>query len=414
MRSLPERPLKVVLVAPMIARYDAISATVYDTYRVLSAERDINVTALTWRNDFSDVDSRIVGDVSDLLLYKDFLAADVLLYNFGIYSALFDAMLVGNGRARQIVQFHNITPPGLVNRRDQHIIERSWCQLANLKCVDEIWAVSAVNAEELTSRGFDPGKLRVVPLAVESPPLALLGEKQAAVVELLFVGRIVPSKGVLDLVRAIRKTRERTAIPFRLRIVGNREWSDQAYLAQVESEIVDGRLSGIVEILGTVESAVLESLYHAAHIFVIPSYHEGFCKPVVEALRAGCVPIGYASYNLPYIVNGLGRMVPPGNIELLAAALVEVIEGIVRCLRGAEISLHLDVGLLSVAAFDMASKAYVTGFSLSRFGRAVVARIRQICDHPCGLPDPHNDQEIQDATGLSPEIFSGRHNNHKL
>jgi len=253
---------------------------------------------------------------------------------------------------------------------------------------------------------FDPAMVRVVPLAVNSPPLTLLGEKQASLVDLLFVGRSVPSKGVLDLVRAIRRIRELTAIPFRLRIVGNLEWSDQAYLAQVKSEILDGRLSDIVEILGTVESAVLESFYHEAHIFVIPSYHEGFCKPVLEALRAGCVPVGYASYNLPHIVNGLGRMVSPGNVELLAAALVEVIEGVARGLRSVEIcALSLDAGLLSVAAFDMAAKAYAKGFSLSRFGRTVVARVRQICNQPCSVLGLYNDQEIQDATGLSREEF---------
>jgi hypothetical protein len=101
---------------------------------------------------------------------------------------------------------------------------------------------------------------------------------------------------------------------------------------------------------------------------------------VVEALRAGCVPVGYAAYNLPYIAGGFGRMVPVGNIELLATALFEVIEGIGRGLRRVETcELPLDRGLLSLAAFDAATKAYVKGFSLSRFDQTVVARVRQVC-----------------------------------
>src|SRR5204863_515312 len=102
-----------------------------------------------------------------------------------------------------------------------------------------------------------------------------------------------------DLVQAIQRMRQRTNVPFRLRIAGNRELSDQVYLAQVESAIADARLSGIIEIVGTVDDAALECLYREAHVFVIPSYHEGFCKTAIEALRAGCVPVGYASYNLP-------------------------------------------------------------------------------------------------------------------
>ena len=45
---------------------------------------------------------------------------------------------------------------------------------------------------------------------------------------------------------------------------------------------------------------------------------------MIEGLRAGCIPIGYASYNLPYIANKLGRMVPTGNVAALTAALDEV------------------------------------------------------------------------------------------
>jgi hypothetical protein len=112
--------------------------------------------ALTWRSDFPDVRTRMVGDVADLLLDEDFLAADVIHYNFGIYISLFDAILVGNGRARQIVRFHNITPKCFMSRKDHQIIDRSFRQLENLKCADEIWADSAINAEELCARAFDP------------------------------------------------------------------------------------------------------------------------------------------------------------------------------------------------------------------------------------------------------------------
>ena len=73
--------------------------------------------------------------------------------------------------------------------------------------------------------------------------------------------------------------------------------------------------------LGTVDDATWEQLYRRAHILAIPSYHEGFCKPVIEGLRAGCIPVGYASYNLPEIANGLGRMVPTGDVAALTEAL---------------------------------------------------------------------------------------------
>src|SRR5262245_49789305 len=73
------------------------------------------------------------------------------------------------------------------------LLSSPFCELANLKCLDEIWADSIVNAEELFSRGFDPAMVRILPLAVEPPPLAALAQKRVSPVNLLFVGRTVPS-----------------------------------------------------------------------------------------------------------------------------------------------------------------------------------------------------------------------------
>lgn len=368
--------VRVAVVSPVIARYDAVSTAVRDTIRAFSADAGFETSALTLRSDFPALGAHVVVSASTLRRHRAFRQADLLIYHFAVYSPLFDAFPDGNGHVRQVAVFHNITPAEFVAPDARALIERSLRQLRILDHADRIWAVSATNADALAAHGVDAAKVEVIPLAVERPEPASLASKPAPPVELLFVGRMVPSKGVLDLVEAAALLRARTATPFRLRLAGNVEYSDPAYVASVKSTIAAHGLSDHADVLGAVDDARLAELYRAAHILAVPSYHEGFCVPVVEGLRAGCIPIGYAAYNLPAIANRLGRLVPVGDRTALARALGEVIEAISG--PGAERLLPLDFGLLSPSAFDRAAQDYVRTFAFDRVAGLMVASARRL------------------------------------
>jgi glycosyltransferase involved in cell wall biosynthesis len=373
-------PPRIAIVCPVLANHDAIAASARDTYRALSREPGFEVGVLTFRNDYCDVPVRTVSGLVDLLLDPIFQAADVIIYHFGIYCDLFDALIAAKGRAMQIVRFHNVTPPQYMKLDHQDLIERSFRQMHNLSYADEIWADSSVNAETLAHIGINWASIRVIPLSVEDPKPCTLCGKVGAPLKLLFVGRFVQSKGVLDLIEAVELVRTKCDVPFQVRLAGNMEWSDQRYLARVKEAINARELDNTVHMMGTVTAEVMQDLYHSSHILVIPSYHEGFCKPVIEGLRAGCVPVGYAAHNLPTISNGLGRLVQPGDIYALASALQEVIEGIARS-PGAldDPMLPLDRGKTSIYAFDNAAHRYVQSFSFEGLASATLERIRALC-----------------------------------
>lgn len=370
------RPPRVVVVCPVLANYDAIAASARDTYRVLSGQSGFEIEVLTLSNDFDDVPARIVSGLADLLLHPAFQAADIVIYHFGMYCDLFDALIATKGRALQFVRFHNVTPPQFVPAKHRELIERSFLQAHNIAFADEVWADSCVNAETLVSLGIDRDRIKVIPLAVERPAPSGLCGKTPNPLNLLFVGRFVQSKGIFDLVTAIDWVRSRCTVPFHLRIAGNMLWSDKTYVELVQNAIAARKLESSVEILGTVSSESMEALYHGSHVLLIPSYHEGFCKPVIEGLRAGCVPVGYASYNLPVICNGLGRMVPTGDTHALGLALGEVLEGIARSYSAPEKPLlPLDRGQISARAFDLAACEYVQDFAFNRLESATLERI---------------------------------------
>jgi glycosyltransferase involved in cell wall biosynthesis len=184
---------------------------------------------------------------------------------------------------------------------------------------------------------------------------------------------------VLDLVEAVDLARARTAVPFRLDIAGNQDFSDAGYVGAVKSAVSERGLADRVRFLGEVEDARLDELYRAAHLLAVPSYHEGFCRPVIEGFRAGCVPVGYAAYNLPHVAHGLGRMVPTGDRAALAMALTELIIALAseRGEAGAG-SLPLDRGSLSVAAFDAAAQSYAQEFAFEAIASRMVRSLRTL------------------------------------
>jgi len=266
------------------------------------------------------------------------------------------------------------------------VIRQSFQQLWNLKHADEIWPVSPVNERELLDRGFDPSRLHAAPLAVETPSLSYLEQKALSPVDILFVGRIVRAKGVLDLLQGLGQVHRQFASAIRVRIVGNVSFSDRAYVDAVRAAIATAGFP--VEFLGTVDDERLHQLYRSSHVLAIPSYHEGFCKPVVEALRAGCIPVGYSAHNLPNVAGGLGRLVATGDIAALGEALAQVVDGVAQALASPEREcLVLDRGEMSARGFDREAKRHVEVFSFDKF--AETARHRIVALSGNGVGHPH-------------------------
>lgn len=156
-------------------------------------------------------------------------------------------------------------------------------------------------------------------------------------VRLLFVGRLVRTKGVRDAIRAMALLKD---VPVRLDIVG--EGNDRSECeALVESLALHGR----VAMHGWRGKAEVADFYRAADIFVFPSYREPGGSVVVEAM----------GYSLPLVVVNRGGpgsttsdacaiRLPVSTPEALAADLATAI----RKLAG-DPRLRLDMGAASHA-----------------------------------------------------------------
>jgi glycosyltransferase involved in cell wall biosynthesis len=369
---------RIAIVAPIAVRYDAISAAAADNFRLLQAEPGWQVDFLTSHNELH-LPARILQGISDLLSDDIFRSADVIIYHFGIYHPFLDALLVGNGHARQVVVFHNITPPEFVSPSERPVIDNSLRQAHNLRYADEIWADSEVNAEALKAIGVIQKRLLVVPLAVSRPDLGRLRDKLGGMVEFLFVGRIVAAKGVRDLIAALARARPAIGGSIRLCVAGNAAFSDPAYIASCKTVIFEYSLQDCVEFIDTPSDETLCELYARAHVLCIPSFHEGFCVPVVEGLRAGCIPIGYAAGNIPVVANKLGRLVVRGDISALGDALTEIATGLMAAARDPDSAmLPLDCGRITVEEFDRRARAHASSYNFDRPASMKISHVSRL------------------------------------
>jgi glycosyltransferase involved in cell wall biosynthesis len=86
-------------------------------------------------------------------------------------------------------------------------------------------------------------------------------------------------------------------------------------------------LTARVRFLGYVPEGDLPGLYHAAVVFVYPSFYEGFGLPVLEAMACGTPVISYNATSLPEVVGEAGILLdPPWTPKALAAQIRRLLE----------------------------------------------------------------------------------------
>jgi glycosyltransferase involved in cell wall biosynthesis len=141
---------------------------------------------------------------------------------------------------------------------------------------------------------------------------------------ILYLGTLEPRKNVDALVRAFAEVRrvrraERADAGNSLHLVlaGARGWWFEDLFRLIQS--LD--LADSVHLPGYVPEAELPLWYNAAAAFVYPSSYEGFGLPVAEALACGRPVVTTTASSLPEAGGDAALLVPPGDVEALAASI---------------------------------------------------------------------------------------------
>jgi glycosyltransferase involved in cell wall biosynthesis len=145
---------------------------------------------------------------------------------------------------------------------------------------------------------------------------------------ILFVGRLIAKKGVLDAVAAFAEAR-RHHPNIQLRIIGEGPLREQ-----IAREAAERNSAAAILLLGPKFHAEVASEMAAAHIFLLPSRtapdgdKEGIPNALMEAMASGLPVLSTRHAGIPECVaDGVsGLLVPEGDVQALAERLQWLIQ----------------------------------------------------------------------------------------
>jgi L-malate glycosyltransferase len=310
---------------PAAHRGDAIgdsARTVRDMLRAMGHDSDL--FALT-------IDDDLRGDV---LPFTDASATrgDVTIFHFALPSPMTEAFARLKGI--RVLQYHNITPASFFAPYDPGLFRLAALgrrELATLAGrVDLALGDSEFNRQELESLGFT--RTGVLPIAVNTqritgapPRPALERILSDGLINILFVGRIVPNKKIEDHIRLAEMYKRYVDSYYRFIFVGRYDGLPR-YYSQVRALIAEYEmLPDRFWFTGPVPDEDLAAFYRWSDAYVSLSEHEGFCVPLVEAMAADVPIVAYAAGAVPETLGGAGILFAPKDLEVAAELLGSVV-----------------------------------------------------------------------------------------
>ncbi|MBQ9009437.1 MAG: glycosyltransferase family 4 protein [Clostridia bacterium] len=133
---------------------------------------------------------------------------------------------------------------------------------------------------------------------------------------ILFLGRLVPEKGIHTLIEAYESLRTDK----KLVITGNT--SDTA--AYVKELLAMAKDNSSIVFTGFQEGVVADELYSNAFVYVLPSTLEGMPLTLLEAMNLGCCCVTSDIDECLEVTEGSGLSFPRGNVEALRDVLQDL------------------------------------------------------------------------------------------
>jgi len=273
------------------------------------------------------IDDSLRGDV---LPFTDAGATrgDVTIFHFALPSPMTAAFAHVSGA--RVLQYHNITPARFFADYSPALFRLAALGRRELQSlagrVDLALGDSEFNRQELAALGFAP--TGVLPIAVDTERITGAPRRPAlekilgdGLMNILFVGRIVPNKKIEDHIRLAEVYKRYVDSHYRFIFVGRCD-AVPAYYAQIRALVSELKmLPDRFWFTGPVPDEDLGAFYRWADAYVSLSEHEGFCVPLVEAMAADVPVLAYAAGAVPETLGGAGVLFAPKDLEVAAEIL---------------------------------------------------------------------------------------------
>jgi glycosyltransferase involved in cell wall biosynthesis/ADP-heptose:LPS heptosyltransferase len=264
------------------------------------------------------------------------LAPDVLLIT-SLFEGPTDPGIVSIRRleteTKTAVALHDLIPYLDPERYLADPAAKKWyySKIDSLRRADLLLAVSdSSRREAVEALGFEPSRVVTISSAADerftkvnmSPGdsrrfLERMGIRRKFV---MHASRIEPRKNFEGLIRAFGLLPKRLRETHQLLIVGGHGPEQQIALRRLADD-VGLLLPDDLIFAGHVSDDELIALYSLCALFVLPSFHEGFGLPALEAMRGGAAVIGSNTTSVPEVIGREDALFDPHSVRNMAALI---------------------------------------------------------------------------------------------
>ena len=237
---------------------------------------------------------------------------------------------------RRGILYHNITPAKFFVGYDSVVCANLLVGRYQLKKyapkMDFAWGVSQYNCAELMRYGVDESRVQTLPILVQNahasvePDATLMNQLESTTgTKLLFVGRVSPNKKHEDIIKVYWHVLRHDPLA-KLYLVGN--WKGmEKYYAKLKGFCADLKLADDQVVFTDSVSEEEKAAYLAnADALVCMSEHEGFCVPLMEAMRSDLPIVAYAAAAVPETLGDNGLLFARKHYASMARAVQRVRE----------------------------------------------------------------------------------------
>ncbi|NIJ52724.1 glycosyltransferase family 4 protein [Dyadobacter arcticus] len=260
-----------------------------------------------------------------------------------VHANFFMSGLVASGIKKRlgipyVITFHALGKIRMIHQKEKDAFpaERLDIEQMLVNDADFIIAECPQDKQDLIQHYHaNPSRITIIPCGFSSEEFypyskvkarQRLGLKMDEVV-LLQLGRVVPRKGIDNVIRAMRFLKNIPRI--KLLVVGGSEekpdFAKDAELRRLKDIAELEEVSAAVEFVGRRNRQQLRYYYQAADFFISTPWYEPFGITPLEAMACGTPVVGSDVGGIKYTVldGKTGFLVPPHNPKALAEALME-------------------------------------------------------------------------------------------
>jgi glycosyltransferase involved in cell wall biosynthesis len=375
-------PLRIALYAGIVVQRDAVSWSLLHKLetlrRLIALGAPLEPTVFAQSIDDPGPEFVLCPTVGKLLGRREFWDADLHIFEEGMYYELFESVHLIPPEKPILAIEHNSTPTALVEVPSMRAaVERSHIQRRNLLRATHVACVSELNVEMARAAGVPDDRLSVLHLPPAIVPTGAVSplRPHEGPVRLLYLGRFVRAKGIADILTVADRLIAQENGRFHVTLAGDPRFSDPA-LMDAMREAAE-RAPDAIDVVWAPDDRAAAELLARCDALVIPSYHEGYCVPVVEAYGFGRYVIAYDAGNLPTILGGLGSIVPTGDVDALEAEIRRFADAITG---GAPLPAVL--GPLTMTKWADLVRRHLADYSAAHFERGFLATLFDLLNQP--------------------------------